>query len=286
MGLIVVGVDESAGAAAALRWAMREAEARGWSLTAVLAWGYLDQHHATIGEPFDPAYSEADAQAALDAIVAGVVGTARAANVDRKLVNNLPARALLDASERADLLAVGARGLGGFRGLLLGSVSQQCLHLATCPVAVVREGMNDVGAGIGRIVVGIDESDTARRALDWALDEGRAHRATVEAVHAWSVPYTGGEMFATGMYDPALFETVARRTLDQAVEAADASGLPAPVTRTVAIGGAAGAILDIAEDADLVVVGSRGLSRLKGLLLGSVSYNIAHRATCPVVVVP
>jgi nucleotide-binding universal stress UspA family protein len=142
MGLIVVGVDESAGAAAALRWAMTEAEARGWSPRAVLAWGYLDQHHATPGQSFDPAYGEADAQAALDAIVAEVVGSARAATVDRKLVNDLPARALLDASEGADLLVVGARGLGGFRGLLLGSVSQQCLHHATCSVAVVREGVN------------------------------------------------------------------------------------------------------------------------------------------------
>jgi nucleotide-binding universal stress UspA family protein len=78
----------------------------------------------------------------LDAIVADVVGTGRAASVDRKVVNDLPARALLDASEGADQLAVGARGLDGFRGLLLGSVSQQCLHLATCPVAVVREGVH------------------------------------------------------------------------------------------------------------------------------------------------
>ena len=79
MGHVVVGVDESAGAAAALRWAVAEAEARGWSLTAVLAWGFLDQHHARVGEPFDPAYGEADVWAgALDAMVAEVVGTARA----------------------------------------------------------------------------------------------------------------------------------------------------------------------------------------------------------------
>ncbi len=97
MGRIVVGVDESAGAAAALHWAVREAEVRGWSLTAVLAWGFLDQHHAIVGEPFDPSYGEADARAALDSIIGAAVGTARAATVEQKVVNDLAARALIDA---------------------------------------------------------------------------------------------------------------------------------------------------------------------------------------------
>jgi nucleotide-binding universal stress UspA family protein len=286
MGHVVVGVDESAGAAAALRWAVAEAEARGWSLTAVLAWGFLDQHHARVAEPFDPAYGEADARAALDAIVAEVVGTPPAATIDRKVVCDRPARALLEASEGADLLVVGARGLGGFRGLLLGSVSQQCLHHATCPVAVVREGVQRAREGVGRIVVGIDGSDAARRALDWALEEGRVHRASVEAVHAWALPYAGGELFAAGLYDPEPFEGAARNVLDEAVESADASGLPAPVTRTVTNGSAARAILVAAEDADLVVVGSRGVGGFKGMVLGSVSHSVAHRATCPLIVVP
>jgi nucleotide-binding universal stress UspA family protein len=286
MGRIVVGIDESAGAAAALWWAAAEAEARSWSLTALLAWGFLDQHHATVGEPFDPAYGESDARAALDAIVTKVVGTSRAATVDRKVVCDLPARALLEISDGADLLVVGARGLGGFRGLLLGSVSQQCLHHATCPVAVVREGPHDAREGSGRVVVGIDDSETARRALEWALEAGRVHQATVEAVHAWSVPYSGGEMFGAGVLDPESFEAAARHIIDQAVESADASGLPAPVTRTVTNGSAAAAILGAAEGADLVVVGTRGFGGFKGMVLGSVSNNIAHRATCPVVVVP
>src|SRR6185436_8843779 len=106
MGRIVVGVDESAGAAGALRWAVREAEVRDWSLTAVLAWGFIDQHHDTLGVPFDPTYGEADAIAALDSIVAATVGTAAAAAIDQLVVNDLPAAALLDASEGADLLVV------------------------------------------------------------------------------------------------------------------------------------------------------------------------------------
>jgi nucleotide-binding universal stress UspA family protein len=285
MGRIVVGVDESAGAAAALRWAVREAEVHGWSLTAVLAWGFLDQHHAVAGAPFDPTYGEADAIAALEAIVAAAVGNALAVTIGQVVVNDLPVPALLDASEGADLLVVGARGLGPVRRLLLGSVSQQCLHHATCPVAIVREGTHDAADRIARIVVGIDGSDTAGNALRWALEEGRLHRATVEVVHAWFVPYGGGDPFVAA-FDSTPLEDAARRTLDAAVDSADTSGLPAPVTRTLAFGSPAAAVLQAAEDADVVVVGSRGLGGFKGLVLGSTSHHLAHHTPCPVVVLP
>ena len=61
MGAIVVGVDESEGARDAFRWAVHEAELRGWTLTALMAWSFLDQHHASSGVPFDPHYGEAEA---------------------------------------------------------------------------------------------------------------------------------------------------------------------------------------------------------------------------------
>lgn len=283
MNRIVVGVDESDSAAEALRWAVREAEVRGWSLTAVLAWGFLDQHHAIVGKPFDPDYDEADAAIALETIVAAAVGTARAATIEHTVVNDLAGAALLDASARADLLVVGARGLGPVRGLL-GSVSQQCLHHATCPVVIVRDGVQDSQERIARIVVGVDGSEIAGCALGWAVEEARLHRATVEVVHAWAVPYGGGAALLAVPFDSTPVEAAARRTLDAAVDSVDTSGLTAPVTRTVTIGSAAGAILQAAEGADLVVVGSRGLGGFKGLVLGSTSHQIAHHATCPVVV--
>ena len=64
MGSIVVGIDESAGAAEALRWAAREGGLRGWPVTAVLCWGYLDQHHGTRPHVFEAGYTAVDAQAA------------------------------------------------------------------------------------------------------------------------------------------------------------------------------------------------------------------------------
>lgn len=134
---IVVGVDGSDHSERALRWAADEAGRRSTPLTVVLSWGLLDQHHADGVERFDPHYTVADAQAALDAIVVRVIGEG-ATTVERKVVNDLPARALLETAEHAELLVVGARGLGGFSDLLLGSVSHRCLAHAASPTIVVR----------------------------------------------------------------------------------------------------------------------------------------------------
>ncbi len=199
-----------------------------------------------------------------------------------------PATALLEASAGADLLVVGARGLGGFRGLLLGSVGQQCLHHATCPVAIVRSADAEPARGteVERIVVGIDGSDSSRRALRWALDEARPRQAVVEVVHAWHVPYTIGFPFSAVSFDPQEFEDAARDLLDSVVDEAVGSELSQPVEKILAAGEPTSALLENAKGADLLVVGSRGLGGFGQLLLGSVSHQLATHAPCTVVVVP
>ena len=137
-----------------------------------------------------------------------------------------------------------------------------------------------------RIVVGIDGSEGARRALRWALEEAVLRHAQVEVVHAWHLPYVSGDPFVATAFDPALYEDAARTLLDNAVDREDISGLVAPPERTLVCGSAAPALLDAGKAADLVVVGSRGLGGFTGLLLGSVSHQVAHHAECPVVVVP
>lgn len=139
---------------------------------------------------------------------------------------------------------------------------------------------------IPRIVVGVDGSDSAASALEWAVAEAGLRDAELEVVHAWHLPYLGGDIYATPAYDPAPFEEAARNTLDAAVDNAETGHLSRPVLRTLAMGGAPKAILAAAVGADLVVVGTRGLGGFKGLLLGSVSHQIAQHATCPVVLVP
>ena len=285
MGTITVGVDCSEGAEAALRWAMREAEFRAWSITAVLAWDFLDQQHSIVGERFDPNYGEPEALDALNEIVLAAAGAQSASAISCRVMCDLAAPALLGASSTSDLLVIGARGLGGFGGLRLGSVSQQCLHHATVPVAIVRD-IAQPGGTMERIVVGIDGSETSQRALRWALEEGRLRQAAVAVVHTWHSPSGGAYPYGVPAFDPELYEKAARQVLDTAVDEEDTAGLPVPVERIVALGGAASVIIEAAKGADLVVVGSRGLGGFKGLLLGSVSHQVTHHAPCPVVVVP
>jgi nucleotide-binding universal stress UspA family protein len=281
MGSIVVGIDESAGAAEALRWAARESELRGWSVTAVLCWGYLDQHHSTTPHEFDANYTAADAEAVARTIVMRVLGEGAAA-VEVRTVNDLPAHGLLEASAGADLLVLGARGLGTFRALLLGSVSQHCLHHSTVPVAVVRAAAEPPAAR-PRVVVGVDGSVTAQRALEWAVEEARLRQAVLEVVHAWSPPALAVPTMAL---DYGIFDDAAHAIVSEALGRVDTSGLPGPVLRVIKVGTGGRVLVEQAEGADLVVVGSRGLGGFKGLLLGSVSHQVAHHAACPVVVLP
>ena len=290
MSEIVVGVDESQGAAAAIRWAAREGDLHGWSVTAVMAWGLLDQHHVVDDKRFDPSYGEADALDALTQILDAAVGGSRAADIDRRVACDLPARALLEASAHSRLLVVGARGLGGFRGLLLGSVSQHCLHHATTSIAIVRDSPDQVAAGVNRserIVVAVDGSEPAREALRWAVDEGRAHGAAVHAIHACGIrPTSHGIPTRPQRPNPRDFQDLSRDVLERAVAAVNTDRLSMPIEQTSAPGPASSAILDAAKGADLVVMGSaRPAGGFKGMLLGSVTAQVTHHASCPVVVI-
>ncbi len=280
MARIVVGVDGSAGGAAALRWAAREGELRGVPVVAVLAWGYLDQKHAETGAAFDPEYGQVEAEAALDAALEAALPADQATEVERVVVTDLAHSALLETATDDDLLVVGARGLGGFAGLLLGSVSQKVLAEASGPVAVVRDG----GAAEGPVVVGVDGSGPGARALGWALDEARARGTGLRAVHAWTAPFVGGYPFGAAGFDLEVIEQGAGQLLEETLADADTSGVA--VVPVLACSSGAAALLKEADGASIVVVGSRGRTGLSRLLLGSVSNQVVQHASGTVVVVP
>jgi nucleotide-binding universal stress UspA family protein len=139
-----------------------------------------------------------------------------------------------------------------------------------------------------RIMVAFDGSETARQALDWALDEARLHDAKLTVVHAWEPSFVGGYPIAAMPTFPTEVEHAAEAMLTEALEAADTSGLSEPVEHAVVKGSPAAALLQAAEDldADLVVMGSRGRGGFVGLLLGSVSRQVVSHAGRPVVVIP
>jgi nucleotide-binding universal stress UspA family protein len=147
---IVVGVDGSEGSRAALRFALEEARLRGATLRVVHSW--LLPVADAAPDPFlleFPAYAgpdleelagslETSATGLIDTELERVLGGEEAGvEIERAPLEGAPAAALVDASADADLLVVGSRGHGALRGLVLGSVSKQCLSHASCPVAIV-----------------------------------------------------------------------------------------------------------------------------------------------------
>lgn len=139
----------------------------------------------------------------------------------------------------------------------------------------------------GRVVVGVDGSDYGARALRWAIDEARRRSAELQVVHAWHYPYIGVDI-AGFTATPSVLEgaeKAARQVLDDAALVASHAGI-GNVERSLVSGSAASALIEAAKGADLLVVGSRGHGGFVGLLLGSVSQQVAHHAPCPVVIVP
>jgi nucleotide-binding universal stress UspA family protein len=146
MARIVVGVDGSDGAAEALRWALGEARLRGADVRVVHAWSVPLVLSIPSADAFgvpEPAGSMDQVRTALQKEAGNVLKAslegieADDVRIESAVVEGKAAQVLIEAARNAHLLVVGTRGLGGFTGLLLGSVSQQCTHHAPCPVVVV-----------------------------------------------------------------------------------------------------------------------------------------------------
>ena len=142
-GRVIVGIDGSETARKAVRWAAREAKLRGMKLELVSAWEIPIYSYAS--RYGFPAISEemmkrltARAEGHLAEALDEARAEAREVQIETIAAEGQPAKVLVEVAKGADLLVVGSRGLGGFRELLLGSVSQQCAQHATCPVVIVR----------------------------------------------------------------------------------------------------------------------------------------------------
>ena len=154
-GAVIVGVDGSAGARAALRWAAIEARLRETRLRVIHAWEFTYPEVAGYGwggsvEVLPHGGVDGLRQAAealLEDAAAYVASQGLDVDIECEAVEGRAAEVLVDTAGESDLLVVGSRGHGGFVGLLLGSVSQQCAHHARCPVVVVHAPDESVEPG-------------------------------------------------------------------------------------------------------------------------------------------
>ncbi|WP_456789315.1 universal stress protein [Cellulomonas sp. P5_C5] len=281
---IVVGYDGSTHADGALAWAARVARREHVPLRIVhVARTFLDGY-IVADRPSDLT-SQIGGQ-----VLAGGVERLRAIDPDLEVTTQLEpedsvAAVLAEASKGARLLVVGSRGRGGFAGLLLGSVSVTVAAHAHCPVVVVRTPPPAAEPSTRPVVVGVDGSPTSGSAVDYAFDQASRLGLPLVAVHAWEMPNLFGPV---PPWMPEEIEEI--RMAEKAVLSEGLAGHmerypDVSVTSMVHRGGPAHVLLAASEDAELLVVGSRGLGGFRGLLLGSVSQAILHHATCPVAVV-
>ena len=280
---IVVGVDGSADSQRAVRWAVEEASGSGTPL--------LLLH--SISRPLETSTAApiVEARARGEGILAqarALVGDFPEVSVSARRMEGLglmPAAALAEASEQASVVVVGARGHGGFTGLLLGSVSQHAARHAACPVIAVRAPA-DVRSQ--RVVVGVDGSASAQQALDFACEHAGRRGGEVTAVLGWRGPTLHGLGVVVPVTEDARQQQQQQRHQAQLEEwlAPTRSRFPDVQLEAEAIPGhAARLLIDASEHAALVVVGSRGRGAFAGLLLGSVGQSVLDHARCPVAVV-
>jgi nucleotide-binding universal stress UspA family protein len=281
---VVVGVDGSDSALRAVRWASAEASRRRAPLRLVTAFAW-SQDHAVGQLQLGSSYRDIMLnQARHNLVEAAAVAerTAAGLDVDQQLVDGFPIAVLTAESRRAQLVVIGDRGLGGVTGLLLGSVAVALAAHADAPVVVVR-GDDEDPDPTAPIVVGVDGSPVSDAALAYAYESAAARGAPLLALHTWQDTYS----------DPAISALVDRDTVEAAEREVLAERLAGwtekypdvPVLSRVVRDRAAHALVEQSRHAQLVVIGSRGRGGFTGLLLGSVSHAVLHRAHCPVAVI-
>ncbi|BCB89550.1 universal stress protein [Phytohabitans suffuscus] len=189
---------------------------------------------------------------------------------------------LIGESRRAFAVVLGDRGLGGFTGLLVGSVAVQVTAHARCPVLIARGTARENGP----VVVGVDGSPHSDRAVAFAAEEAVLRKTDLRAVHAWTGPAStrAGDMLPL-VYDPELVGEDESRLLSEATAGLTERHPDLLVAHRVVRGRAARTLIGQSHGAQLVVVGARGRGGFTGLLLGSVSQALLHHAECPVAVV-
>lgn len=288
MSTIVVGIDGSEGSKRALEWACAETRRDpSVTITAVAAWlssiPVSSPWFAGYDLPVDLTESTADMlKATVDAVVHDrYTGVA----VRQRVVCGSAAATLIAEGATADLLVVGTRGLGGFKGLLLGSISHQVVTHAPCPVVVVPPPtVRHPDETMNVIVVGVDGSKNSNAALRWAAKRAQTTGQQIHAVYGWQYPPIMYATAGTGVSFEDQYDHDARELVQGFISAAD---LPADVTVVPVVrhGSPADALIEDANRADLLVVGARGNEGFTGLLLGSVANAVAHRTPCPLAVI-
>ncbi|GLX11412.1 universal stress protein [Microbispora sp. NBRC 16548] len=277
---VIVATDGSPAAVAAVEWAAGDAARKGLPLRIVHAVDRLPYELTRYPVvPSDDQLIRAGRRV-LEEAEQAVRETHPALRVTTALSEGEPVKVLRrEAADGAEIV-IGSRGHGGFAGMLLGSVSTHLAGQVPVPLVVVRP---ESSAPHGLIVVGVDGSDEAEAALTYAFEEARLRGCRLLGLYAWQLPVHAYAPEITYDIDEVrqaqeehvatVVATYRERYPDVDAEIRAVCAHPVPV------------LVEAAEKADLLVVGSRGHGAIGSVVLGSVSRAVLHHAGCPVAVV-
>lgn len=282
---IVVGVDGSPESHAAVRWAAQEAVLRRRPVTLlhvvapiVVTWptepvitGFYEWQEDNATEVLK------QSQETLHSEVEG----SPSPEVHLELRHDGIMTELSSASESADMIVVGSRGLGPVGGAVLGSVSRALLHHARCPVIVARERVVRRPDRNLPVLLGIDGSPASEAATAFAFEEASRRGVELVALHAWS----DVAVFPVLGMDWHTYEQQGHEVLGERLAGWQEAYPDVHISRRIVCDKPARWLIDESKHAQLVVVGSRGRGGISSMLLGSVSTAVAESATTPVAVV-
>ncbi|MEU7004628.1 universal stress protein [Nonomuraea sp. NPDC046570] len=278
--LIIVGVDGSAPGTAAVEWAADDAFRMGAELKIVHVLDRWPYNITRFPVPDQEDLLLKGASRVLEAAEATARARQPTVEVSTRLIEGVPAAVLQEQGQGQGVseLVIGNRGLGGFAGAVLGSVTMQVAGQAHCPVVVVRA---EPQGRQGEIVVGVDDSDACDPALGYAFEQARLRGAMLRAIYAWQLPV---HAFAPEIsYDLDEVRAAGREIVTRRLAEWRAKHPEVTLIEDVQNAHPVNALTSAA--CDLIVVGSHGRSAIGSLFLGSVSRGVLHHARGTVAVV-
>ncbi len=286
---IVVGIDDSPAARVAVQWAARDAEMRRIPLTLVHAVSPEVASWLKTPVPAGVMHWQQDhgrrlVDAALKLVEEGAQHGGPA-GVHTEIFTAAAVSTLIDLSKNAEMVVTGAQGSGRWPGRLLGSVSSGLLRHAHCPVAVIHDEDPTPQPSRAPVLVGIDGSPASQTATAIAFDEASRRQVGLVALHSWSdldvSDWSDGGFSET---DWPATQSMAEEVLAERLAGWQEQYPDVKVSRTVVQAQPARQLVQQSEQAQLVVVGSRGRGGFAGMLVGSVSETVAQMAKVPVIV--
>ncbi|QIM16588.1 universal stress protein [Leucobacter insecticola] len=273
----LIGVDGSEQSRVALAWGLARATERGADveLLHVADDSFLSESVAFLSE----------AQKASEQMLNAEIEYARSLGFTGKITGNAvvghPIAELEEASRSADLLVLGAHSGSRLAGSFFGTRAVKAAATAHCPVAVIPN--NDANPNAA-VVVGVDGSEASKKAIAFAAEEASFRGLALVAVYAWMPPLTPGLEY---LWSEELVDS--QRSAAEEAIAIGVAGLATrypdlEIRREIVQAPPVAALVQAAEGAELVVVGSRGRGGLSRLLLGSVSHGVLQALPCPVIV--